>query len=246
MSLKATTSKLLTYLYTDSWQRADKSVLDLLLPDLSDAGKRSLISYCQKNSLIKSETIDGQRMLLLTEHGKRELELCFPVFSRKADSWSGEWLVVVFLTPPKMDPQFRYLRNFLLERHAATLVRGNYLIPSYLASDIVEEIHYSYRKEVLIFSIKKWVFGDEKSFVLDQYLLLDLHQSYSGVSNEIAGLLKKNISFSNASHQEKVEIFSVFDRLHWLLSKDIGLISYYFPELTRGIALLKQLQILIQ
>lgn len=238
MSLKPNTTRLLIFLSCDRWIRTDKQILELLLPDLSPAGRRSLISYCQKNSWVQSNLINGKRHLYLTAHGRRELELHFPLFSEKADQWNGEWYLVVFLTAPKLDPQFRYLRNYLLDKRATALTRGNYLLPSFLAVDLVEEIHRSYRTQVMMVSIKKWIFGDERSFALDNYSLLDVHQSYSGVSNELEQLLSKKIIFSSASDQEKKDIFSVFDRLATLISGDVGLLQHYFPDIARGRELL--------
>ena len=131
MSLKPNTAKLLIFLSSGQWTRSDKEVLSLLLPDLSPAGRRSLISYCVRQKWIMSELIKNQRHLCLTEYGQRELELHFSLFSKKSDGWNGDWFLIVFLTPPKLDPQFRYLRNFLLEKNAANISRGNYILPSF-------------------------------------------------------------------------------------------------------------------
>lgn len=240
MSLKPNTARLLIFLSGNQWIRADKQVLSLLLPDLSDAGRRSLVAYSVRQSWVKSEVIKGQRHLYLTDHGKRELELHFPLFSAKAEGWGGDWYLVVFLSPPKLDPQFRYLRNFLLERYAIGISRGNYLLPSFLAFDLVEEIHRSYRNEVMMFSIKKWVFGDEKSFVIDNYSLLDMEQTLSGISNQIEEMLNKKIKYSTANDQQKNDIFSVFNRLVSVIEKDIGLLPYYFPDVARSKDVLSQ------
>jgi len=245
MSLKPNTSRLLLFLTIDTWMEMNSQTLEMLLPDLTKSGIRSLLTYCQNMSWIKIDVLDGKKRVYLTNYGKKELELQFPVFSLKVDQWQGEWELVMFLTPPKTDPQFRFLRNYLLARQGCAISRGNYLIPSYMAGQLVEDVYQSYRKSVMIFSIKKWVFGDEKTYLSDHYHLSDLADSYSGASNEINELLNKKNEGSFANDQQKKSFFSVFNRLVSTIQKDSGMLHYYFPEVKGGLNLLSSLKLLL-
>ena len=245
MSLKPNTSRLLLFLTITTWVEMDLMMLEMLLPDLTKSGVRSLLVYCQKMSWIKIENLQGKKRVYLTNYGKKELELQFPVFSSKVDQWRGEWELVMFLTPPKTDPQFRFLRNYLLARQGCVVSRGNYLMPSYMVGQLIEDVYQSYRKSVMIFSIKEWVFGDEKTFISDNYHLLDLIDSYSGVSNEIDELLEKKKEGSFANDQQKKVFLSVFSRLASIIQKDSGLLRYYFPDVKGGLCLLSSLEVFL-
>ena len=60
MSLKPNTSRLLLFLTITTWVEMDLMMLEMLLPDLTKSGVRSLLVYCQKMSWIKIENLQGK------------------------------------------------------------------------------------------------------------------------------------------------------------------------------------------
>lgn len=242
---KQSTQKLLLLLFSQTTQTnvlLGYSSLADLLPDISEAGRRSLVAHLHRQGLIRKERVNGKTLLGSTQHGDRLITAQFPALSSQTHHWLGEWSLVTFLKPPKSDPQFRYLRSLLVNQNAVPLNRGVYLMPSFGVTPLISDLEVSYRQSVMVTAIGEWQFGDERSFILENFALTDLHQLYSGVSSEIEGLLRSLRFDSHLSDQQKVHIFSVFHRLYSLIQKDNGLIVHYFPQSATAISLLSQFQ----
>lgn len=246
MSLKPTTQKLLAFLFdSESNFYGNYHHLRYLLPHLTDAGRRSLVSYAFSQAWIEKERVGVETRFRLTSHGQQALSQKIAFLTKEMIDWQGEWSLVVFLSPPKHDRQFRYLRLLLTDLGVAALTRGVYLLPGQGNSRLKSELYASYRQSVCVFNLSEWNFGDERSLISEKYQLVELLESYSGVSKQIDQLLKTKKAFSSLNDQSKKEIFSVFNRLYSLIQKDIGICEYYFPQVASPTELLAKLHSLV-
>jgi DNA-binding transcriptional regulator PaaX len=243
--MKQTTKKILLWLHSaeESNERvASVEELRLLLPELKNSGFRSLLNLLKKQQLISQEDTTFKGGYRLTSYGKSSLEAEFPVFSNLMSQWSGGWTTIVFLNAPKSDKQFRYLRKFLINNHCGQLSRGVYLYPGQLATEIEKLLLRMYVGSVLVTGIGGWLFGDERSVVVETFNLSDIKNGYSGISKETYQLLKQKNKQKGSDGRDKQEIYLVFDRLVSLLSTDLGLFQHYFPDDKSGVQLLAELQ----
>ncbi|MBT3249410.1 MAG: hypothetical protein HN846_03210 [Candidatus Pacebacteria bacterium] len=242
--MKQNTQKLLTWLYwpaSDEPHSIDYQQLELILPEMTAGGRRSLIHYLIKKLLIRSERIDDKTHISLTSHGADALLAQFQVFNQSWQEWQGEWSVLIFRSGPKGDPHFRYLRQLLLDEHAFSLSRGVYLYPGELPPQIANTIKKMYVGSVIVVVTHQWSFGDERSIVNQQYMLLDLLEVYSGISREINQLLELKNNKKGLTKKSRLQIYSVFDRLFNVLSQDPGFLQYYYSDVPTAVVLLKQL-----
>ncbi len=234
MAQKNTTIKLLLFLSDQHWRRVDSRTLKLLWPKLSLGGRRSLINYGLQKGWWQRQLLENRRHLAITQMGRELLSSYLPVFDEKAGSWQGQWSLLLFLRPPKFDRQFRYLRQLLISNRAQAVSRGVYLLPSFLLERVFYDIKNNYQSHIFVWRLADCLIGDQKQFVFNNYSLLDLYESYSGISKEIERMLNKKKNFYDASDQQKKYFFSVFDRLINLLFNDAGILSFYFPKLKNG------------
>lgn len=242
---KQSTQKLLVLLFSQTTQTntlVGYDALEYLLPDLSEAGRRSLIAHLYREGLIRKERVEKQTLFGSTQHGNRLVTAQFPALSAQTHESFTTWSLLTFLQPPKGDPQFRYLRNLLLSKNALNLNRGVYLLSSDTAMALTKDLEVNYRRAVLVTQIGEWQFGDERSFILENLALMDLQTLYSGISNEIDGLLRSLRFDSDLNYSQKTHIFSVFDRLYSLIQKDSGVFHHYFPKSPTAIELLRRFQ----
>lgn len=247
MSLKPNTYKLFTFLYSpDTEFFANNLQLKNILPDLSDPGRRSLLSYLINQGLVSSERRGTQAWFRLTHDGERQLEEIFPCFQTSMRQWSGDLVLLVFLEPPKGDQEFRYLRNFLVNHWSTAISRGIYLWPQAMFDQYQRQLEPMYRKSWLVIKNGEWLVGDRRSFLQQHFAIDDLVTSYSGISKEIVQLLKLKKTVSSFSDQQKMTLYSVFHRLYSLIQKDSGLHFYYFPQVADPLKLLNQLHFLFQ
>ncbi len=215
--------------------------IGLVTPQLSNGGRRSLLYTLKQKGVINSEKVLGTTWLSLTSYGLQLLEAQFPALSSSWKVWQGEWDCLVFLKPPKLDQSFRYLRSLLLSAKAVSVTRGVYFLPSLFSEQVTKECWGSYRDSVLIFSIAKWKLANLRRLVIEKYGLLDLIDSYSGVSKEIDKLLKEIDTEKGLTQSRKQEINLVYNRLRDLLIEDLGFTTYYFPQTISGRELLTRL-----
>ena len=219
--------------------------LKLILSDLTPGGRRSLVHYLVKKHLLNIERVGKSVAISMTTHGQNALKVQFPVFSPAMQEWQGQWSALIFLDGPKGDPHFRYLRRLLLDNHAFAFSRGVYFYPGEFSSQVINICKEMYVGAVNIVKINGWEFGDERSLVSKNYMLLDLIEVYSGISSEIKVLLKQKDEQKRLTNKFRVQIFSVFDRLFDILCQDPGFIHYYYPQIPTAIKLLNQLHLLV-
>lgn len=220
----------------------DSRELAILVPNLTEGGLLSTLSYLQQRQRVVLERVAGRLMVSITTHGMRVLEERVPAFSPARRQWDGRWQALLFLTAPKTDPQFRALRRVLLAVHAVPLTRGVFLYPGVLPEKVIFMLQKQYEAAVIVAEWSEWTFGDEQQTIGSILRINDLAHSYSSVSRDIDTLLKKHSSKIGLNNQSKLALFSVFDRLYAILQDDHGLGRYYFPQVENGVDLLFRLQ----
>lgn len=201
-----------------------------LLPQLSDAGARSLFSLLKKQQYIAVDTLLSENLVRLTDGGMQALKQEMPVLGFSQSKWDGTWSALVFKDAPEQDKQFRYLREFLLKKGALSLSRGVYVYPGDWPESVITECRDRYLRAVTVFTIKEWIMGDDRSLIIEKYALLDVAQAYSGISSEIDRLISKNKAYTELNNQDKKHFLSLFDRLYHTAVDDYGLLPYYFPQ----------------
>jgi DNA-binding transcriptional regulator PaaX len=201
-----------------------------MLPQLSDAGARSLLNLLKKQQLIAVDSLLSESLVRLTDAGFHALRQELPVLAFSQSKWDGTWSALVFKEAPEYDKQFRYLRDFLLKKGALSLSRGVYVYPGEWPETVMSECRERYLTAVTIFTINEWILGDDRSLIIEKYALLDVAKAYSGISSEIDRLISKNKAYRDLNHQEKKHFLSLIDRLYYTAVDDYGLLPYYFPQ----------------
>jgi len=242
--MKDNSTRILTWLYPkDNFSRwVDINELSIFLPSLTPTGLQSSLLFLQDKKKVILERINGVSAISITSHGKRSLERVIPAFSPLRRQWKGDWLAVTFLQAPKHDKNFRFLRRVLLAEHALPLTRGVFLFPGNLTEKVSYELRNSYEGHVMVAAFRNWTFGDDREIIGSILGMSDLANSYSSISNEIASLLEKETSIKRSTNQSKIEICSVFDRLHSALKNDFGILHEYYPHISSGVDLVFSLQ----
>lgn len=235
MAVKSSTLKLLAFLYNPLSVGATEVLfrsyeqLSYVLPELSAAGRRSLVAHAVKQGWVRTEMVGGSTRICLSSFGASLSKQSFPAFNEPTHSW----YLCIASNPPKGDNSFRFLRSLLVKRCAAQLTRAVYLLSSgSVDQSLLDELLVSYRTSVVIVAVGKWVFGDEREVLLRHFALSDMKEVVSGISREVEQLLRIKNSFSELNDQQKLHLFSVFTRLYELLSKEMGLCSVLYPNET--------------
>jgi len=245
-----TTSKKLLFFLTRPLQREllllPGSHLRGLVPELSDAGFRSLVALLKRQHLLISETVGSKKLVRISDAGIHALSRELPVLEFTLSPWQGKWSCLVFTVAPASDLQFRFLRETLIKKRAIPISRGVYLYPGEFPDSILTECRDRYRTSATIFSIADWVLGDDRQLIIEKYSLLDVAQTYSGISNEIDRLISKEKRYEAMSDQQKKHFHSLFDRIYATAEEDTGLLTYYFPQVSTAWSLLSRLQTAIQ
>ncbi len=216
--------------------------LQRLVPELSDSGFRSLLSVLKKQRLIVAEQIGDKTWLRLSDAGVQALRQELPVLEVSLSPWQGSWSCLVFTEAPASDKQFRFLRELLLKKRAIPLSRGVYLYPGEYPESVLTECRQRYRTHVTIFSVAEWLLGDDRQLIIEKYALLDVAQTYSGISTEIDRLINKENRYESMSDPQKKHFLSLFNRLYASAVEDSGLLTYYFPQIPTAWNLLSRLQ----
>ncbi len=250
--MKKNTQKLLLSLYSESSQQSNQATsrvklanLKMLVPELTDGGMRSLLHFLKANGLIVSERVLGVVFVSITQHGSMSIEAKFPALSSKWDNWQGSWDCLVFVKALESDKQFRYLRTLLMTEGAVAISRGVYISPFSFSDKVVRECKQTYHDAVLMFSVGDWKIASLRNLIVEKYGLLDVIESYSGVSKEISRLLELANADNKFVHRHKMDINLVYDRLIEILREDMGFCSHYFNEAPKVRSMLSQLNSMI-
>ncbi len=228
-----------------SGHRIKISTIETLIPNLTDGGKRSLLHVMKKSDLINSERVLGVTTIGITQHGIKALEKQFPVLSNKWSSWTGNWDCLVFVKPPSSDHNFRFLRNLLVEEGAISISRGVYISPGSFSDRVVADCSDIYRNSVLMFSVGEWKIASFRNLIVAKYNLIDLVESYSGISNDVSRLLTYIDTNKRLTNSSKIDINLVYDRLIDVLGDDPGFSHYYFNDSPKPLELISKLNYLV-
>lgn len=230
--ISPTSAKILVWLWALQQTNSRAGSLedfDWLVPTLTLSGRRSLVAQLKQKKYLSVDVVDQDKQLYLTTHGAAALTAHFPALSNRLGNWQGEWAMLVFQRSPKSDPQFRYLRQLLVEAHAGQLSRGVYLYPIEFPDKIKQQLAF-YIDNVLVLTVSSWQMGDERSVIVPLFQLSDLIESLSGVSREVDSLLSGKIDKKRTIVQQREVFSAVYDRLLFTLQFDLGLHKRYFSQ----------------
>ncbi len=241
--MKTTSRKLLLWLYpveSSSERWISWADLKYLLPELTSAGRSSLVRWLESNKYVMTQRLEGQKRLRLTALGvEKAKEEC--VALQQAEP--SEWSLLIFTQAPKSDPAFRSLRRVLVEDlQAGSLSRGVYLYPRELPDRIIHLCSTLYRGSVVIARVSQWQLNDRLALATTVFMLQDTLQSYSGISSEIDQLLASWSGKKRLNKKQKEEIFLVFSRLFPVFETDLRLVEEFFPQVSSGKSLVARLQ----
>lgn len=244
--MKPSTQKLLLSLFPTGEDQIwlDYSQIKFLTPELTAAGRRSLVAQLKQKSLIIVEHL-ARTQIRLTNHGQSAAKSQFLALSEERRRWQGEWSLVVFLEAPRQDANFRYLRSSLLQHKAIPLTRGNYLYPGALPEVLRNLLYDLYRDNVALFQVQQNGETDIPQLIAGSYVLSDVFQTYSGISKELDILLRKKQPIKELTDGQKNSLYLVFNRFFTALLLDPGLTSFYFPNSPSPLDLLSDWQELL-
>ncbi len=223
-------------------RRVSYTQIEILLSDLTEAGRQSLLRLLENKDLLFTDKLRGQLNASISSYGQSQLEAQFPVLKQATNPWQGTWSMIVFLESPPADDSFRYLRSLLLKEHCFALKRGVYLHPGQLSVHVMELLQTTYRNAVIIVQFDNWEFGDDRKIIGQKTNLMGLVDIYSGISTELNNMLNKKLSCKTLTSQQKKAIYSVYHRLVSNLETDSGIVNYYFPQVEDGLQLLNKLK----
>jgi DNA-binding transcriptional regulator PaaX len=241
--MRENTKKLLLFLYPVKgeavWLRF--SQLHELVPELTKAGLQSALFLLDKKELLRIDRSETEWRYSLSSYGVRLLESIFPALLQSHEQ-SSEWLLIVFLTAPKTDQNFRYLRNFLVQNQGVALTRAVYLVPKQVVSKVTEVLQSSYKNAALLLQVNDWLFGDDYKIIGQRAGLYDLFELYSSISREVDRLIDVKILKKSFTQQEKVSYFSALNRFLGTLESDHSLLRRYYPDVESAAELLSKFQ----
>lgn len=230
--MKLTTQKLLLSLYSQSDQLVQfpYQLIELILPDLTPGGQRSLLHLLNKQGHLHKETVSDQITLTISDQGRKALQQQFPALKQLSGTRQGQWQLILFLLPPARDKNFRYLRNLVLAAHGLPVTRGVYAFPLELPAEIKHILDHLYKENVLIVAAESQLgFGSLRKIIVEYYRLPDLVSAYSGVSSEIKQLLRQFESVERLTDGQKSLPAMVLDRISQNATQDPGITETYYP-----------------
>jgi len=242
--MKKNTLKILISTATDSDQlrpvRLD-ALQRLVVPDLSNAGLRSLLYLMRDQGYLKLQnaTVFGQ------SQGWSSLLAQIPALDSQWEVWPGDWACLVFLQAPTADRQFRYLRSWCLGHRFFQLTRAVYLAPSWYMQQLLPELEGVYRHSIQVMTIGRWLGGDIRELILDHFDVMGLSDIYSGVGNQYQQLLKTLPLKKRLNKQQIAQVQALFERTLDLLSQDLGLVRYYATPSATPLSLVEHWQALL-
>ncbi|HYD34821.1 MAG TPA: hypothetical protein VD999_02030 [Vitreimonas sp.] len=240
--MKSTSKKLLLALYSpkENPNLVPITTWSLLVPEITAPGFRSVLHLLTKEGLIIIEKTDLGPCVKLGLHGKHIVESLFPALQPHWLTWQGEWSCMLFLQPPKSDPNFRYLRRLLIEHTAISLSRGAYLYPGEFPSRVLQESKLLYGNAIVIFKIASWEVGDQQ-LLLDRLIgLQTLKNGYSGVSRDVRTLIENCKNKKELTGKQKEQIALIYDRFYFLFNEDVGLAASSVSQEESPIAILSK------
>lgn len=247
--MKPTTQKLLFCLY-DGGDRSIQfsyQLTKLILPELTPGGRRSLLHMLDKQEYLYKEVVADRVSLTIGVEGREALEQLFPALKPVDATESGQWQLIVFLSPPAQDKSFRYLRNLILKYRGLVVARGVYGFLTVVPDEIQSTLDNLYKENVLIITTTPNLgFGSLRPIIVDFYHLPDLVSAYSGISTEIKQLLVQFDSAESLTDRNKKSLLQILERISETASQDPGFAGVYYPGRPNLSEVLREFQELLQ
>jgi hypothetical protein len=240
--MKINTRKLLLFLYKEDESEQNIITYDHLFylwKELSAGGMRSLIHHLQGQKLIQGVTVKGERGFQITQIGKQVIAFHYRL-QDTANLDKEKQQLLILLSPPSSDPQFRFLLS-RVKISGLMIKKGVYLLPL-VTPDLTSLCKEKYYNSVLLTTIEQWRIGDPSLLGQTDLFLQSITDSLSGISTELNQVIGESNPYSLLNHQQKIVIFSAFDRL--LLIFDQMISSPFVPLslFTSGKIVLESLQ----
>jgi len=137
--------------------------------------------------------------------------------STKEESSPTPTQILVFLKSPSSDPHFRQLKQIMTKYPFTQAQRGVYLIQGDVPAEILLLCQEKYFPHVIFASIEKWHLDNRDIISTAPKSYSDISSSLSGISKLLTSLTKEIKRKTAANHQDKSEIFSVFQQLFLLM-----------------------------
>ncbi len=233
--MKINSRKLLVFSYALSGKPIHYTHLKFLWPELSDGGRRGLIAHLLKQRLISVSYVGKQAQISISAIGRAWVDEEY--FSVRKESFDHGCIVLLYPGVTNTDTKVRPLKA-LLRRELIELGPRTFFSQSPLSDELLSQLRRRFFSLVAVMSVGSWQMGDPNAFV--NYYLQKNSESdlLSGVSNQITELIEKKISFSSASDQFKLQIFSLLDRLFEIIELNQHPSSYGDSSLKPGRELL--------
>jgi hypothetical protein len=238
--MKQNSLKILAWAYSKENRWVNRDEFEYLLNNMSRDGIKSSLFLLEKSNHLLSETINDNKMYMITSHGRSLLEVKFPALISFGEE--RDWQALIFLSAPDKDPSFRYLRKALSNTHAFALTRGVFMHLGAFPASIMDLCKDKYLGSLAILTVNDLIFGDERLIIGQRSGFNDEASVLSGLSKEINELIGKYSGEKVLLDRQKMHIFSIFNRLYDSLARSSGVMDRYFPQVESYFSLLKRLQ----
>jgi hypothetical protein len=227
--MKINTQKLLLFLYLSKKAQELKigyTELTLLFPEISSGGVRSLIHYLKKNNLLFVRKEGKEAFFSLSPLGDLKVQKLFPFVIPRSNKENSRTTVLLFFhTPPSHDPSFMTLRKEIKKSGFIPLQRSLYFYQGALPEKILSLCQEKYFSSVLLLQNPTWVIENAFVFLKDKTDKESFENILSGISKEIDGLILKKHEDSLSTYQAKLSMFSVFERIFFVIKNFTMLLS---------------------
>jgi hypothetical protein len=208
--MKINSRKLLVFSYALSGKPILYTHLEYLWPEITAGGRRGLVAYLQKQRLITIDYVSKQAQISISAIGRAWVEEEY--FSEKKEHSHQGSIVLLYPGVLTTEPKVRQLKA-LLRQELIELGPRTFFSQSPLSEALISQLRRRFFSLVAVMSIGNWQMGDPNTFI-NYYLQKNSESNLiSGVSSQITELIEKKITFSSASDQSKLQIFSLLDRL---------------------------------
>lgn len=221
-------------------QNFSKDIVNLLVPDLQETGRRSLLHILKRQGWLTVDVIGAQQWLRPSSKSTNLIAADFPAL--QASSSSLEWECIVCVKAPATDSDFRYLRTQLLLAKAIGLTRGVYLMPRKLPLALESELQSTYHAAIMRLPLRDWPVSAWWPVAEQSYNLTSLASVYSGISSQIDRLIMKDGYKKGLTDQNKYHLISLFNQFFISIQTDPGLLQYMYPQMETASSILQKWQ----
>lgn len=197
--------------------------------DLSAGGVRSLLFRLVQASLLKKNQRNGQVYFELTEMGRQQLVIDYPVCRPKSRKQGIQWVFCLVMSSTARDKDYRELRQRLEAHGFYHLNRGIFASPDEVSEELRNYLTRKYGFSLLLVKGNDVLVGDVSAFLEKKIVGGDIDASFSSVSSEIGRLLDKLKYKKSIDDQLKNHIFSTFTMVEESAAQ-LSVLSRLFPK----------------